>query len=71
MASKLTIGLLLLPLVPLSAIGVVEIVGKVSRPDPVMTSCKPIVERVSIPEPHFAKPPAPAPDHQPSPPPVA
>lgn len=70
MASKLTIGLLLLPLVPLSAIGVVEIVGKVSRPDPVMTSCEPIVEYV--PEPHFAKPPpSPAPAPQPQPAPVA
>jgi len=67
-----TLGLLLLPLVPLSALGVIEIAGRLSRHDVEITTCTaaPAIEE----RPHvqrFAKPPAPAPAPQPQPAPVA
>ncbi len=68
------LGLLLLPLVPLSAIGVVEILDSVISPAPTKTV---VIECIEQPEPmpqpaprHFAKP-APPPPAPSQPPPIA
>lgn len=69
-----TLGLLLLPLVPLSALGVIEIAGRLSRPDVEITTCTaaPAIEEHAPPHvQRFAKPPAPSPAPQPQPAPVA
>ena len=70
-----TLGLLLLPLVPLSALGVIEIAGRCSKPDVEITTCTaaPTIEEHVQPEVRrFAKPPAPSPaPAAPYPPPVS
>jgi hypothetical protein len=68
-----TLGLLLLPLVPLSALGVIEVAGRLSRPDVEITTCTaaPAIEEHVQPRQRFAKPPAPSPAPAPQPAPVA
>ncbi len=68
-----TLSLLLLPLVPLSALGVMEIAGRFSKPDVEITTCTaaPTSEQHVQPVQRFAKPPAPSPVQAPEPAPVA
>lgn len=68
-----TLTLLLLPLVPLGALGVMEIAGRFSKPDVQIMTCTaaPTIEEHVQPVQRFAKPPAPSPVHAPHPAPVA
>ncbi len=68
MTTSKKLGFLLLPLIPLSAIGVVEIVNGLIPPKPPEVSeigCRPALEATH----QFAKPPMPAPQPQPPQPP--
>ncbi len=58
---------LLLPLVPLSAIGIVEVAGSIARPAKVEAPICEMPAPITIVQPRPEPPPAPAPDPTPAP----